>query len=95
MVAIGCSAVLLTAVAEVSMVAFQIPTSASFRVKHVKQEAVVRPLWLVRVRIVSSDKAREILDESIAIVGVIPVHLVDSNRVFQPEKAMNVSCGAW
>ena len=91
MAATGSTAVFLTAVAEVGVVAFQIPTSTSSGVKHVEEEAVDWSLWLVWVRVVCSDEAGEILDESIPIASVVPVHFVYGNRVLQPEKAMNVS----
>jgi hypothetical protein len=91
MPATGSTAMFLTAVAEVGMVAFQIPTSTSSWVKHVEEEAVDRSPWLVWARVVCSDEAGEILDESMPIASVVPVHLIYSNRVLQPEKAVNVS----
>jgi hypothetical protein len=91
MVAASRAAMFLTAVAERGVVSFEVPGIPVGRVKEIEEEAVLRASGQVRVRVVSSDEAREVVDEALAVKGVVPIEFVNRDSVLQPQKAVYVS----
>jgi hypothetical protein len=82
---------LLTAVTEVTVVAFNVPLLTHSLRKIVTQQAVIGRPRTKRVRVGGSDEACEVVANAIAIYGVRPVNTVNINCIVKPKEAVNVS----
>jgi hypothetical protein len=78
------AAMFLAAVAEITVVTFNVPGRTGGRVEKIEKEAVPRPVRANRVRVECGDEAGEVVYDMLAVVAACPVDIVDTNGVLQP-----------
>jgi hypothetical protein len=85
-------AVRLATIAKIAVIPFQIPVLSQFWTAVVGKKTVECGLSLLGVRIGSRQELRKIVCNFSNVGAVVPVEVVDRQRVFKPKKAMNVTC---
>lgn len=82
--------VLLAAVAQRTVVFLHVPVQAGFGREQILQQTVRRPTRSERIWIMRGNYRGEVILNLFKIVSVRPVNVFNLQRVFQPEKAMNM-----
>jgi hypothetical protein len=85
-------AVCLAIIAKVAVTHFQVPALSQFWRDEVTEKTVTCGLGLLGIRIGCCQKLRKILRNFSNIRIVIPIQVVDRQRVFKLKKLVNVTC---
>ena len=85
------ASMLLTAVAQVTVVGVPVPGGAGGRVKEVSEKTVGHSVSMRGVGVEGGHEAGEVRYEAKAVGGVVPVDSVHGYGVLQPEEAVNVT----
>ena len=85
-------AVRLATIAKIGMIPFQIPVLSQFWTAVVGEKTVEFRPSLLGVRIGSRQELGKIVRNFSNVGAVVPVEVVNGQRVFKPKKAVNVTC---
>jgi hypothetical protein len=89
---INDSSMCLATVAKVAVIRLQVPVLSQFWRGIVAEKTVACGPSLLGIRIGRSQKLRKIIRNFSNICVVIPIQIVDRQRVFKPKKSVNVTC---